>query len=59
MERCKILYHTKDKDGNLECYCMNGFGHGYSVREANVLKAHLESKGYVDVKIVDFRYVEV
>lgn len=34
-------------------YCMDGFGKGYSFREAEVLKAHLESKKeYRDVRIV-------
>lgn len=33
-------------------YCMDGSGRGYSFREAEVLKAHLESKKeYRDVRI--------
>lgn len=53
----KLLYYTQDPDGHRNCHCMNGFGHGYLLNEAHVLKAHLESQGYQDVQIVELRYI--
>lgn len=53
MKHYKILYHLRDKNGILEYHYMNGFGRGYSLDEAEVLKAHLESQGYENVEIVD------
>ena len=58
MKQYKLLYYTKDKNGKKTCHSMTGFGHGYSLNEAKVLKAHLELEGYLDVKIVDFHYTE-
>lgn len=59
MNYYEILYDIRDSNNELKSYCMDGFGRGYSLSEANVLKAQLESKGYTNVEIVNIQSVEV
>lgn len=48
----KLTFEKKNDQGIWMPGCMNCFGHGYSVREADTLKMHLESKSeYRNVKV--------
>lgn len=59
MERYKIIFWKRNQLGGWTSHSMDGFGRGYTLSEANVLKAHLESNpDYKDVKVVDLHYIE-
>lgn len=48
----KLTFEKQNEHGSWMLGCMNGFGQGYSFREADTLKTHLESKPeYRNVKV--------